>query len=120
MTADDQRSGLDIVHRHPAEGLPDIDRRSQRIRLAVGALWIHVDQAHLRGTERSTEFPLPGVPLVAKPGFLGTPVNLVGLPDVLAAEAESERREPHRFISTVAGEDDQIGPGDLAAILLLN
>src|SRR5207245_11081842 len=41
-------------------------------------------------------------------------------PDVGSPEAEAERLEPHRLIGNVAGEDDQIGPGDLAAVLLLD
>src|SRR5207247_8196227 len=35
-------------------------------------------------------------------------------------EAEAESLEPHVFGSNVAGEDQQIGPGDLPAVLLLD
>ena len=93
---------------------------SQRIRVAVGPLRIDVDQAHLHVTEGFGELPVPAVALVAEPGVLGAPVDLFGLPDVLAPEAEAERLEPHGFIGTVAGEDDQVGPRDFLAVLLLD
>src|SRR5690606_3018443 len=48
----------------------------------------------------------------------------LGLPDILSpeaeAEAEAEGLEPHRFHGTVAGEYQEIGPGDLPAVFLLN
>jgi len=37
----------------------------------------------------------------------------------MSSEAEAERLETHRFIGTVSGEHDQISPGDLPAVLLL-
>src|SRR5581483_12481184 len=70
--------------------------------------------------ERPLELPLAGVALVAKPGVLRAPEDLVGLPAVLAPEGEAERLEPHRLVGHVASEDDQIGPGDLPAVLLLD
>jgi hypothetical protein len=42
------------------------------------------------------------------------------MPDVLAAAAEAEGLQPHRLIGDVAGEDDQVGPADLVAVLLLD
>src|SRR5262249_31337982 len=45
---------------------------------------------------------------------------LVRLPHVLAAAAEPEGLEAHRLQRDVAGEDDQVGPGDLPAVLLLD
>ena len=38
VATDDQGRGLDVVHRHPAEGLTDVDGRGERIRIAVRAL----------------------------------------------------------------------------------
>ena len=72
------------------------------------------------GPERPFDLPVLVVALVAEPRFLAAPVDLLGLPDVLSPEGEAERLEPHRFVGTVAGEDDQVGPGDLAAVLLLD
>src|SRR5262249_7693524 len=45
---------------------------------------------------------------------------LVWLPDILAAAAEAEGLEVHRFQRDVAGEDHQVGPRDLAAVFLLD
>ena len=120
VAADDERDRLLVVHRHAAEGLADVPAGGQRIRVAVGPLRVHVDQAHLHGAERIGELPVAAVALVSEPRVLGAPEHLVGLPDVLAPEAEAERLEPHRLDGAVAGEDEQIGPGDLPAVLLLD
>ena len=57
----------------------------------------------------------------AQPGDLVTPVHvLVRLPDVRTAAAESERPEAHRLQRDVAGENDEVGPGDGPAVLLLD
>src|ERR1700716_3553780 len=113
VAANDERDRLLIVHRHTTEGLSNVPGGSQRIRVAVGPLRIHVDQAHLHRAERTGEFPVAAVALISEPGVLSAPEDLVGLPDVLSTEAEAERREPHRFQRTVAGQDDQIAPGNL-------
>ncbi len=42
------------------------------------------------------------------------------MPDVLATEGEAESLEAHRLVGHVAGEDDEVGPADLVAILLLD
>src|SRR5581483_7746187 len=55
------------------------------------------------------------------PGSLLAPIDvLIRLPHVLATTTETEGLEPHRFQSNVAGENHQIGPRDLTAILLLD
>src|SRR5262249_3954763 len=70
--------------------------------------------------ERAFEIAVPGVALVTQPGVLGAPVDLVGLPDVLAPTTESECLEAHRLQRDVAREDHEIGPRDLPAVLLLD
>ncbi len=120
VAADDERQRLLVVHRHASEGLANVPGCSQRIRVAVGPLRVHVDQAHLHGAERTAQFPVAAVALVSEPRVLGPPEDLLGLPDVVPPESEPEGREPHRFQGTVAGEDQQIGPGDLPAVLLLD
>jgi hypothetical protein len=42
------------------------------------------------------------------------------MPDVLAAEGEAEGLQAHRLVGHVAGEDDQVGPAELVAVLLLD
>src|SRR5205823_11301793 len=91
-----------------------------RIGFAVGALRVHVDQAHLHGAERFFELPVAGVTLVPEPLRLPAPVNVVRLPDVLTPAGESKRLEAHRLQGTIAGEDYQIGPRDSPAVLLLD
>ena len=121
VAAGDQRHGLLVVHRHPGERLPDVAGRGERARRAVGAFRVHVDEAHLHRGEGVLQLPVAGVALVAEPGVLGAPVHvLVGLPDVLTATTEAEGLEPHRLQRAVAGEDHQVGPGDAAAVLLLD
>ena len=52
VAAGDERHGLLVVHRHPGERVADVARGLQRVGLAVGALRVDVDQAHLHGAER--------------------------------------------------------------------
>ena len=120
VTADDQRQRLLVVHRHAAERLADVTAGRHRIRVAVGALGVDVDQAHLHGAERARQFAVAAVALVAEPLVLRAPEDLLRLPDVLASAAEPERGEAHRLQRAVAGVDQQVGPRQLAAVLLLD
>ena len=120
VAAGDERDGLLVVHRHAGEGLADVTRRRQRVRVAVRALRIHVDQAHLHGRERILQitrvhvavgrvigrqhpaclldpFGAMSIALVAaKPLGLRTPVDvLLRLPDIGSAAAEAEGPEAH-------------------------
>ena len=103
-----------------AKVVADVVGRRERVRVAVRALGVDVDEAHLDRAERLVELALAGVALVAEPGVLGTPEDLLGLPDVLAAEAEAEGLEAHVLQGDVAGEHEQVGPRDLLAVLLLD
>src|SRR5207253_9621071 len=106
----DEGNGLLVVHRHAAEGLPDVLGGSERIRVAVGPLRIHVDQAHLHRADGPAELPVASVAIVSKPRVLSSPADvLFGSPVVLSPETEAERLEPHRLHGAVAGEDEQIG-----------
>src|SRR5439155_16029114 len=98
MAADDERNRLLVVHRYTGKGLADVPGGGQRIRLAVGPLRVHVDEAHLHGAERFGELPVAAVALISEPGVLGPPEDIVGLPGVGAPEAEAEGLEPHRFV----------------------
>ena len=120
VAADDQRRGLLVVHRHAAERFPDVAGGGQRIGLAVRALRVHVDQAHLHGAERPGELAVAAVALVAEPGVLRSPEDLFRLPDVGPPEAEAERLEAHGLQGDVTGEHQQVGPGDLLPVLLLD
>ena len=121
VPAGDEGDGLFVVHRHAPEGLANVDARLDRVRLAVRAFRVHIDQPHLHGRERVLELPVAAVALVAKPFGFGAPIDILfRLPDVFAAAAEAEGLEAHRLQSAVAGEDHQVGPGDLPAVFLLD
>jgi hypothetical protein len=98
-----------------------VSRRRNRVRLAVRALGVHVDEAHLHRTERIFQLAVAGIALIVQPLFLGTPVDILfGFPDVHPATTEAEGLEAHRLERDIAREDDQVAPGDLAAVLLLD
>ena len=144
VAAGDQGHGLLVVHRHAAEGIADVLGRQQRVGIAVRAFRVHVDQAHLHRGQRVLQ--VAGVPdhavvvldqhavlvvhagraarialVAAQPLGLAAPVHVqVRLPGVLAAGAEAEGAEAHRLQRDVAGQDHQVGPGNLLAVLLLD
>src|SRR5262249_50824076 len=93
----------------------------ERVGLTVWPFRIHVDQTHLHGAERTLKNPLAAVTLVRQPLAFGAPVDvLIRLPDIRSPTAETERLEAHRLESDVARENKKIGPGDLAAVFLLD
>ena len=121
VAADDQRDRLFVVHRHAAERLADVARRGERIRVAVRAFRVDVDEPHLHGGERILELAIAGVALVAEPRRLRAPVDvLVGLPHVFAAARVAEGLEAHRLERDVAGEHEQVSPRELLAVALLD
>ena len=121
VAARDERDRLFVIHRHAGESLADILGCRDRIRVAVRAFRVDVDQAHLHGSERVLEIPVAGVALVIQPLVLRTPVDVFfRFPDILTTAGKSEGLESHRLQGDVAGEDHQVGPGNLPAILLLD
>src|SRR6476620_11449233 len=59
--------------------------------------------------------------VAAEPFFFGPPIDiLIGLPDILATAAETECFESHGFERDVPGENHQVGPRNLVAILLFD
>ena len=121
VTSGDERHGLVVVHRHAGERLADVASRSERVGIAVRPFGVDVDEAHLHGAEGVGELAVAAVAIVAEPGGLGTPVDVFfRCPDVFATPGEAERREAHRLDGDVAGEEQQVGPGDLPAVLLLD
>ncbi len=107
--------------RHAGEGLTHIAARSHGVGVAVGTFGVHIDQAHLHGSQRILQIAVAAVALVAQPGVFVAPVDIfLGLPDVDAAAAETEGLEAHRLQRHVAGQDHQVGPGDFVAIFLFD
>jgi len=131
VAAGNQSNGLLIVHAHPSKGGPDIEGRGDRVRAGVRALGVHVDETHVRGRQGLLEVRGAGLEVGAavvavlvapgEEGLLGAPVDgLVRLPRVDTAAAVAKGWEAHVLERDVAGEDDQVGPRDAAAVLLLD
>ncbi|MCY1531749.1 hypothetical protein D9M68_669850 [compost metagenome] len=121
VAASGERHGLLVVHGHAGEGLADVPRRAERVRVAVRAFRVHIDQAHLDGSQGLGEVTVAAVALVVQPLAFRAPVDVfLWLPYVRAATAETERLEAHGLQRDVTGENYQIAPGQLAAVLLLD
>ncbi|MGY4347160.1 hypothetical protein ACVWXM_003627 [Bradyrhizobium sp. GM7.3] len=120
VAAGDQCDGFLVVHRHAEKGLANVLGRGDRIRLAVRAFRIDVDEAHLHRAERLGELAFAAVALIAQPGAFRTPIELFRLPDVDAAAGKAKGLEAHRLQRDVARQHHQIGPGNLAAVFLLD
>ena len=121
VSASNQRDGFFIVHRHPGKRLTDVAGCCQHIRLTVWSLWVDVNQTHLNCCERLLEVTVAGVALVAQPLGLRTPVDIFRwLPDIFTSAGETKRLESSRLKCAVAGENHQVSPGQLAAVLLLD
>jgi hypothetical protein len=117
----DQRDGLLVVHRHAREGLADVAGGGERIGVAARALGVDVDEAHLHGGQRVGQLAVTAVALIGQPGALAAPVDRgVGLPGVGAAAGEAERLKAHGLEGDVAGQDHEVGPRQVAAVLLLD
>ncbi|CAG9990607.1 unnamed protein product [Clonostachys byssicola] len=136
VTTSNQSDGLLVVHGHAAKRLADVVGGSDGVGIGVGAAGVDVDQTHVGGSQGLLEAlgmclavlvlqrGARGetlVPALGEEASLGTPVDgLVGLPGVGAAAGEAKGLETHGLEGDVAGEDHQVGPGDLVAILLLD
>ena len=105
VAAGNQRDGFLVVHRHPEERFANILRGSDRIRIAVRPFRIHIDQAHLHRTKRLCKLTLAAVALITQPRPLGTPVELLRLPNVRAAACKPKGFEAHRLEGDVACEN---------------
>lgn len=127
----DQSNSLLIVHAHSSKGCPYIKGRRDRVRVGIWALGVHINETHVRGRQghlkvRSARLKVGAAVIavlvaVGEEGLLGAPVDgLVRLPGVDTATAVAEGREAHVLEGDVAGEDDQVAPRDLAAVLLLD
>src|SRR6476659_2074785 len=59
--------------------------------------------------------------VAAEPPFFGPPIDiLIGFPNILPTAADNECFEYNRFERDSPGEDHQVGPRNLAAILLFD
>ena len=98
---------------------------ASRIGFALGPFGIHVDQAHCGCAVAFLELPRGGIGagvafVGAEPLLFLAEDDLLRLPDVGPAEAEAEGLEAGRFQRHVACVHQQVSPGDLVAVLLLD
>ncbi len=126
MTASGQCNGFVIVHGHALEGLADVFGRKQRIRIAIRAFRIYVDQTHLHGSQGVFQLALARITAVGfvtggQPLVFRTPVDIFfRLVDVGATAGEAECFESHRFQCNITSKDVQVSPGKFVAILLFD
>ena len=121
VPAGNERNRLLVIHRHAGERFSDVACRCEGIGVSVGPFRIDVNQAHLHRGERILKITIAAVALVGQPLAFCSPVNVFsGLPNVLAPAGETKGLEAHRLQGDVTGENHEVGPGDLLAILLLD
>jgi hypothetical protein len=126
VAAGHQGHGLVVVHGHAGEGLAHVACPRHRVGVAVRALRVHVDQAHLHGGQRVFQIALAAVAAVGlvaggQPLLLGAPVDVFfRRPDVRAATGKAEGLEAHGLHGHVAAQDEQVGPGNGVAVFLLD
>ena len=103
--------GLFVVHGHASKRLADVSRRSERVRVAVGALRVDVDQTHLNRSERILEVAVTSVALVTEHLGFGTPVNVFfRLPEVGASASKSKGFEAHSFKGNITHQNVEVPP----------
>ena len=101
-------------------------RGLQRIRVAVDAFGVHVDQPHVGGRQRRMHARrvvkvVEALLAIGQPLGLCSPVDvLLRVPDILSPKGKSEGLQAHGFIGDIAGQNDQVCPGNLVPVLLLN
>ena len=116
-----QGHGFLIIHRHARKGFANVATRGERVRLAIRAFGIDVNQAHLHGGQRVFQNAVTRIALVIQPGFFSAPVDvLFRFPDIHAPTAKAKRLQAHGFNGAIAGQDEHIGPGNLVAVFLLH
>ena len=121
MATGDEGHGFFVIHRHARKGFANVAARGERVRLAIRAFRVDVNQAHLHGSERVFQNAVARIALVIQPGFFSAPVDILfRFPDIHAPTAEAEGLQAHGFNGAIAGQDEHIGPGNLVAVFLLH
>ena len=121
-----QGNGFLVVHGHAGKGDAYIVGCLQRVGFAVHAFRVNVDEAHHHGSQRIFQITFAGVAAACaaaggEPFLFRAPVGvLFGMPDVFAPERKTEGFQSHRFVGHIPREDDQVGPGKLVAVFLLD
>ena len=120
VPARNERDSFLIVHCHARECFANVVCRSQWIGCSVWTLGVDINQSHLHCGKRICKFALTRISLFCKPFLLAAPICFIRLPHILTATAKSKCFKSHGFQRNIAGENDQISPRNLFAILLLD
>ena len=121
MATGGQRHGFFVIHRHARKSFANVAARGDRVRITIRAFRVDVDQAHLHGGQRVFQNAVARIALVIQPGFFSAPVDILfRFPDIHAPTAKAEGLKAHGFNGAIAGQDEQIGPGNLVAVFLLH
>ena len=131
VASSDQGNSLRVVHAHAAEGLANVEGRRDGVTVSIGALGVDVDEAHVGGGKRLLQVTGAGSKVCAAvvadvialghESCLGAPEDaLIRLPRVGPTGAKAKNREAHLLERRVTGQEDQVGPREGFAILLLD
>ena len=126
VAAAGQCRGFFVIHGHTRKGFAHVKGRTRRIGLAVHAFGIHVDETHLHGGQRvfhRVGFVEVAIAAVGRrqPFLFRAPVGIfLRVPDVFAAKGKTEGLEAHILVGQRARQQDQVGPGNLVAVFLLD
>ena len=108
-----------VIHGHAPEGLTDIAGGQQGIRVAVGALRVYINKAHLNSSQGIFQLPVPRITLVFEPFAFRTPVDVLqGLPYIFPSSGKTKGLESHGFQGNVTRQDHQVGPRDFPPVFL--
>ena len=121
MAAGDKCDGFFVIHRHAGKGFANVTTRGERVRLAIRAFRVDVNQAHLHGGQRVFQNAVARVALVIQPSFFSAPIDILfRFPDIHAPTAKAKRLQAHGFNGAIPGQDEHISPGNLVAVFLLH
>jgi len=131
VTTNDKSSSLLIIHTHTVKRHTDIKSRSLGIGATIRTLGVDVDQTVVSSTKRLLKLVgavvnvgatiVADIVTLGNESSLSTPVDrLISLPGVGTTASETKRLKVHALEGDVAGEEVEIGPRDLVAVLLLD
>ena len=112
-----------VVHGHALEGQAYVLRGEQWIRLAKNTFRVHINQAHLHGSQRVFERLTVSTVVACRtqPFFFRSPMDVfLGLPNVFTAKCKAKGFEPHGFVRDIARQHDQVSPTQAIAVFLFD
>ena len=120
VASGNHRHGFGIVHCHASKGFANVVGCQGRVGIAVGPLGVNVNQPHLHRGQGVVQLAFAGIPLIRQHDGFGPPVHQIRLPVVRPSAGEAKGFEAHVLHGDGAGQDHEVGPGHLPAVLLFN